>query len=80
MSKLTLDALAVGALLPTFCPTDLNLAAQTRITLNSQSAKSPADQGECDSDESCRTEQEVSRPAETARWRETLTAKHTDTW
>jgi hypothetical protein len=40
-----------------------NRSAQTRITLNSQSAESPADQGEGDSDESCRTVPDESHPA-----------------
>jgi hypothetical protein len=39
-----------------FCPTDPHRAAQTRITLNSQSVQSPADHGKGDSDESCRTD------------------------
>jgi hypothetical protein len=37
-----------GGILPTFCSTDLYRAARTRITLNSQSADGPADQGEGD--------------------------------
>jgi hypothetical protein len=40
-------------------------AARTRITLHDQSACTPADQGECDSGEPCRTEPDASRPAET---------------
>jgi hypothetical protein len=55
---------AAGTILPVFCPTDPHRAAQTRITLNSQSAESPADQGEGDSDESCRTVPDESHPAE----------------
>lgn len=54
----------MGAILPTFCPTDPHRAAQTRITLNSQSAESPADQGKDDSDESCRTVPDELHPAE----------------
>jgi hypothetical protein len=54
----------VGAILPMFCPTDLYRAAQPRITLNSQSAESPADQGKGDSDQSCRTVPDELHPAE----------------
>jgi hypothetical protein len=51
-------------MLPTFCPTDPYRAAFTRITLNSQSAESRADQGEGDSAESCRTVPDAWHPAE----------------
>jgi hypothetical protein len=54
----------VGAILPTFRPTDPHRGAQTRIMLNSQPAESPADQGEGDSDESCRRDLDASHPAE----------------
>jgi uncharacterized protein YndB with AHSA1/START domain len=54
----------VRAILPTFCPTDLYRAAQPRITLNSQSAESPADQGEGDSGEPYRTDLDRPHPAE----------------
>jgi hypothetical protein len=47
-----------------FCPTDPHRAAQTRIKLNSQSAESPADQGEGDSGEPCRTDPDEPHPAE----------------
>ena len=48
-------------------PNYLHLAARTRITLNDQSAWTPAAQGECDSGEPCRTEPDEPHPAETAR-------------
>ena len=54
----------MGAILPTFCPTNPHRAAPTRITLNSQSAESPADQGERDAGEPGRTEPDESHPAE----------------
>ena len=54
----------MGAILPTFCPTEPHRAARTRITLNSQSAESPADQGEGDSAEPCRTAPDEPHPAE----------------
>jgi hypothetical protein len=53
-----------GAVLLAFCPTDPNPAARPRITLHDQSAWSPAEQGECDSAEPCRTEPDESHPAE----------------
>jgi hypothetical protein len=56
-----------AAILPSFCPTDLYQAARPRITLNDQSACTPADQGECDSGKPCRTDPDASHPAENCK-------------
>ena len=62
--RVCLIHVGVGAILPVFCPTDLNRAARTRITLHDQSAWNPTDQGECGSGEPCRTDPNESHPAE----------------
>jgi hypothetical protein len=52
------------AILPSFCPTDLYRAARPRITLHDRSICTPADQGECNSGEPCRTDLNAPHPAE----------------
>jgi hypothetical protein len=53
-----------GAILPLFCPTDLDRAARTRTTLNDKPDWTLADQGGCDSDEPRRTVADAPHPAE----------------
>jgi hypothetical protein len=50
-----------------FCPVDLHRAALTRITLNDQSACTPADQSEWGPGESCRTTLDEWHPAESRK-------------
>ena len=50
--------------LPAFCPTDLYRAARPRMSLNGSTARTPADQSECDAGELCRTSPDEPHPAE----------------
>ena len=56
--------MGAGAILPTFCPTDLHRAARPRIILYDRFTRPPADQAEHDADEPGRTEPNESHPAE----------------
>jgi hypothetical protein len=53
---------SAAAILPSFCPTDLHRTARRGITLDDRFTWTPADQGECNSDEPCRTDLNQRRP------------------